>query len=97
MHAQTTGTLWRTLPGRAPTMGRAFRQGRQDRRHTSVFHPLDAGYLDRSVTMATLRETLKHLFHEVLASGERRWRRGHCEFVQETQVVGVKANCRWFD
>jgi phenylalanyl-tRNA synthetase alpha chain len=77
------------------SVGRVFRQDRQDRRHTRVFHQLDFVYIDRGATMATLRETLEHLFHEVLGPVETRWRRGILELVQEPQVFGVKSNSSW--
>lgn len=102
LRTQTTDTLWLAMAGRNPpvrllTAGRVFRQVRQGKHHTKVFHQADGVCIDRYVDGEVLKDKVSALLKALLGNKPMRWRPARLRIVNDAQLAVVKTKTGWLD
>jgi RNA polymerase sigma factor (sigma-70 family) len=102
LRTQTTDTLWLAMTGRTPpvrllTAGRVFRQVRQDKDHTKVFHQADGVCIDPHADAEALKDTVTALLKSLLGNKPTRWRPARLRIVSDPQLAVVKTKTGWLD
>lgn len=87
-----------TPPIRAMTTGRCYRRDEIDATHYPIFHQLDVICVDKNISMADLKWTLRTALRAILGDGvEIRFRPSYFPFTTPSAEVDVYYRGRWME
>jgi len=105
LRTHTTSLTARTLeehkndfPVRKIFPGKVFRNEATDATHEAQFFQLDGMYVDKDVSLATLKGTLTHFFKKLLGDDiELRFRPSYFSFTEPSVEIDIKFRGKWLE
>ena len=86
------------LPVRKIFPGKVFRNEATDATHEAQFYQIDAVYVDKDVSLATLKGTLTHFYKRLLGDDvELRFRPSYFSFTEPSVEIDVKFRGKWLE